>query len=158
MLHSVITLNSPIIIKFALLIEPSSGANNFVRPSPASTASIYLRDAWQGQRMTKRFIRAWRAGEKSRSESGRVAGTRSLSWVRTMSYRRLYLYMRRGAARRSVTRQRWEYEIVACVSARVTSHTYTICPRVRTHTVGSFLAVAWYLIFALSPLCWRGKS
>lgn len=82
--------------------------------------------------MAKRFIT--RCGEKSRSKSGRVAGTRSLSWVRTMSYRRLY---RRGAARRSVTRQRdgntrlSRAFLPACLCTRNTLH--NTCARARTH-------------------------
>lgn len=104
--------------------------------------------------------------EKSRSESGRVAGAHSLSRAWTMSYRRLY---RRGAARRFVTRRRdgntrlsrafcprASVCVCVCAGPHTYMHTRTTqpsCPFV----VVSFLAVARYLIFASSPLC-RGEN
>lgn len=137
--------------KVRTFIEPGPRANNFVRPPPASAASIYLRTHVAG-RMAERFIRAAERSLVSRSESGRVAGACSLSRVRTMSYRRLY---RRDAARRSVTRRRdgntrlSRAFLPACLHTRI---------HIRTHSVVSFLAVARYLIFTSSPLCRRGKS
>ena len=152
-----IAVNSLVIIKFALSIEPSSEANNFVGPPPASAASIYLRDAWRGPSEWRNVLYA--RGEPERSLVQNQAESRRYTLIVPGTNNELPapLSSRRRKTLRNET-ARWEYEIVACVSARVSSHTYTMRARVRAHTVVSFLAVARYLIFASSPLCWRGKS
>lgn len=147
--------------KVRTFIEPGPRANNFVRPPPASAASIYLRDARGGAGGTaKRFIRT-----VERSLSFRIRPSRRCTLIVPGTNNELPapLSSRRRKTLRNET-ARWEYEIVACVSTRVSPHVRThakyVCTyaRANTHSAVGFLAVARYLIFASSPLCRRGKS
>lgn len=118
--HIIFAHQRSINIKFAPLSNRAPGLIiSSDRRQHISSFHLFTGYAWQGRRMAKRFTRG---GEKSRSESGRVAGTRSLSPVRTMGYRRLY---RRGAARRSVTRRRDGNTRLSRAFCRVSPHTHT---------------------------------
>jgi len=115
------------IIKFALLsnfIGP--GGNNFVRSPPA--ASIYLRDAHGGASEWRNVLYA-----RWREVSFRIRPSRRCTLIVPGTNNELPapLSSRRRKTLRNET-ARWEYEIVACVSARVFPHMYT--ERIYTHT------------------------